>query len=40
LARAREYLESALLQSAVATFFERDLPVAAICRGTVLAARA
>jgi protease I len=39
LVRAREYLESALLQSAVATFFERDLPVAAICRGTVLAAR-
>ncbi len=35
----REYLESALLQSAVATFFERDLPVAAICHGTVLAAR-
>ena len=35
----REYLESALLQSAVATFFEHDLPVAAICHGTVLAAR-
>ena len=35
----REYLESWLLQSAVATFFERDLPVAAICHGTVLAAR-
>jgi protease I len=35
----REYLESALLQAAVATFFERDLPVAAICHGTVLAAR-
>jgi len=35
----REYLESALLQSAVAWFFERDLPVAAICHGTVLAAR-
>ncbi len=35
----REYLESGLLQSAVATFFERDLPVAAICHGTVLAAR-
>jgi protease I len=35
----REYLESPLLQSAVATFFERDLPVAAICHGTVLAAR-
>ncbi len=35
----REYLESALLQSAVAAFFERGLPVAAICHGTVLAAR-
>ncbi len=35
----REYLESAELQAAVATFFERDLPVAAICHGTVLAAR-
>jgi protease I len=35
----REYLESPLLQSAVAAFFERDLPVAAICHGTVLAAR-
>lgn len=35
----REYLESPLLQSAVATFFERALPVAAICHGTVLAAR-
>ncbi len=35
----REYLESAALQSAVATFFDRDLPVAAICHGTVLAAR-
>ena len=35
----REYLESPLLQAAVATFFERDLPVAAICHGTVLAAR-
>ena len=35
----REYLESPELQSAVATFFERDLPVAAICHGTVLAAR-
>ena len=35
----REYLESPLLQSAVDTFFERDLPVAAICHGTVLAAR-
>jgi protease I len=35
----REYLESPELQSAVSTFFERDLPVAAICHGTVLAAR-
>jgi len=35
----REYLESPLLQSAVADFFERDRPVAAICHGTVLAAR-
>ena len=35
----REYLESPLLQSAVSAFFERDLPVAAICHGTVLAAR-
>jgi protease I len=35
----REYLESPLLQRAVAAFFERELPVAAICHGTVLAAR-
>ena len=35
----REYLESVPLQSAVAAFFERDRPVAAICHGTVLAAR-
>ena len=35
----REYLESPLLQAAVAAFFERDRPVAAICHGTVLAAR-
>ena len=35
----REYLESPLRQSAVAHFFERDGPVAAICHGTVLAAR-
>jgi protease I len=35
----REYLESPLLHAAVATFFARDLPVAAICHGTVLAAR-
>ncbi len=35
----REYLESPLLQSAVTCFFERELPVGAICHGTVLAAR-
>jgi len=35
----REYLESPLLQAAVAAFFERERPVAAICHGTVLAAR-
>ena len=35
----REYLESASLQSAVAAFFAADKPVAAICHGTVLAAR-
>jgi len=35
----REYLESPLLQAAVAGFFEGDRPVAAICHGTVLAAR-
>ena len=35
----REYLESPLLQAAVADFFECDRPVAAICHGTVLAAR-
>ena len=35
----REYLESTLLQEAVTAFFRRDLPVAAICHGTVLAAR-
>ena len=35
----REYLESTLLQDAVAAFFERGLPVSAICHGTVLAAR-
>ena len=35
----REYLESTLLQEAVAAFFQRDLPVAAICHGTVLVAR-
>jgi protease I len=36
----REYLESAVLQSTVARFFAQDKPVAAICHGTVLAARA
>ena len=35
----REYLESPLLQAAVARFFELGRPVAAICHGTVLAAR-
>jgi len=35
----REYLESPLLQSAVAGFFELGRPVGAICHGTVLAAR-
>jgi protease I len=35
----REYLESTLLQSAVASFFAAGKPVAAICHGTVLAAR-
>ena len=35
----REYLESTLLQSAVAAVFERGRPVGAICHGTVLAAR-
>jgi protease I len=35
----REYLESPLLQAAVARFFEERRPVAAICHGTVLAAR-
>jgi putative intracellular protease/amidase len=36
----REYLESAALQAIVARFFAQDRPVAAICHGTVLAARA
>ena len=36
----REYLESSVLQAAVARFFAQDKPVAAICHGTVLAARA
>lgn len=35
----REYLESPLLQSLVATFFTADKPVAAICHGVLLAAR-
>jgi putative intracellular protease/amidase len=35
----REYLESPLLQAAVAAFFAADKPVAAICHGVVLAAR-
>lgn len=36
----REYLESSVLQAVVARFFEQDKPIAAICHGTVLAARA
>lgn len=35
----REYLESEALQRAVAEFFDRDRPVAAICHGVILAAR-
>jgi len=35
----RQYLESELLQTLVAQFFEAGLPVAAICHGVVLAAR-
>ncbi len=35
----REYLESAILQRAVAEFFASDKPVGAICHGVVLAAR-
>lgn len=35
----RVYLESAELQRAVAWFFDHDQPVAAICHGTLLAAR-
>jgi len=35
----REYLESTLLQAAVARFFAEGRPVAAICHGAVLAAR-
>jgi protease I len=36
----REYLESTQLQAIVARFFAAQRPVAAICHGTVLAARA
>ncbi|MCB0394184.1 MAG: DJ-1/PfpI family protein [Bdellovibrionales bacterium] len=35
----REYLESSVLQSSVANFFEANFPVGAICHGVVLAAR-
>ena len=35
----REYLEAPHLQTAVASFFERGKTVAAICHGTLLAAR-
>ncbi len=35
----REYLESRILQSLVAGFFEEEKPVAAICHGVLLAAR-
>jgi protease I len=35
----KEYLESETLQNCVAHFFQRRAPVAAICHGTVLAAR-
>jgi putative intracellular protease/amidase len=35
----REYLESPLLQTAVAAFFDSNKPVAAVCHGVVLAAR-
>lgn len=35
----REFLESGLLQQAVAGFFDADKPAAAICHGVVLAAR-
>ncbi len=35
----REYLESAVLQQLVATFFHAGKPVAAICHGVLLAAR-
>jgi putative intracellular protease/amidase len=35
----RDYLESPILQAAVAAFFEAGKPVAAICHGVLLAAR-
>lgn len=35
----REYLESPILHTLVAAFFDADKPVAAICHGVVLAAR-
>ena len=35
----REYLESDVLQNVVATFFDANKPVAAICHGVLLAAR-
>lgn len=35
----RNYLESPVLQRSVAYFFDHDLPVGAICHGTLLAAR-
>lgn len=35
----REYLESTELQAFVASFFDADKPVAAVCHGVVLAAR-
>jgi putative intracellular protease/amidase len=35
----RPYLESPVLQRLVASFFERDVPVGAICHGVLLAAR-
>jgi putative intracellular protease/amidase len=35
----REYLESEILQRHVASFFEQEKPIAAICHGVLLAAR-
>ena len=35
----REYLESEILQRHVASFFDKEKPVAAICHGVLLAAR-